>query len=830
MSGISSLSSQLTYSSNGMAGLASGMDTTSLVEEMLAGAQAKIDAQYEDKAVLEYQQEMYRDVATMLRNLQSSYFDFVNPTTNLLSTTFFNQYEPELDSIMSNYLSVEAGSNYNGDELTVDYIRQLASNTVVTSATELTDATMSGTVDLSKLTDSRITIGVEGGANTEITLRGDTADEVRTNLASDLASIGVTVEETEDGTLTLSASSGATVNVVSATSIATSMTGLRAGDSGDDIELEFAKAPSSFELSMNLDGITKTLTIDASTSSVNELVDSLNEQIKSAFGNGISVTTDGSEIVFETIQANGDPDKSRQLTISSSGVATSALGVRNGGSTKVSTSTKLSDINFAQGLTPGADGNYNFSINGVDFSFTNDSTLSEVINEVNNSDAGVKMSYSSLSDRITIERTDSGAGLDIEMSDTEGNLLSNLFGTGNGAAATMTAPLDANELIAPEGSDLTVNFDLGSDFPPIAINLAGKSISQVVEELEAQIQEYQAPPEANVSYDPETGRLAITGITNYPVIITGSNEQASEKLAELFGSSTVSMAGTGETLGNKVDGQNAILSINGVETERSSNDFTVSGLQVELKEVNWDGVSEKPAAAEIQVNHDTDSIVDGILSFVDEYNKIVEEINSLITAETTYKDYPPLTDEQKAELTDSEIAAWEEKAQEGLLRNDDILSEVLSSMRSALYQKPEGAEFALYDFGIETTSDWKDGGKLTVDETLLREMVGKHSDELSELFTTEETGLANVLEGIIDRAVNTSTASPGSIVNVAGYTGMVEDSYTIGREQNSIDDYIERLELSYQMEYDRYWSDFNAMEMAIASLNQQSSWLASQFA
>ncbi len=829
MSGISSLSSQLTYSSNGMAGLASGMDTTSIVEEMLQGAQAKIDAQYADKAILDYKQEMYRDVATQLRNLQSSYFDFVNPTTNLMSATFFNQFSPEIDSIMSQYMSVEAGSSYNGDDLTIDYIRQLASNTEITSATELTDATITGAVDLSKLTDSRITIGVEGGASSEITLHGSTAEEVRANFASDLASLGITVEESESGEITLSAGEGNTVEVVSATSIATSMTGLRADQSGDSLDVSFATAPSSFSLTMNLDGISKSLTIDASVSSVEELTNSLNEQIKSSFGNGINVTTNGSEIIFETVQANGDPDKSRQLTISSSGIATDALGVRNGGSTKISTNTKLSDINFSEGLTPGADGNYNFSINGVDFSFTGDSSLNDVINAVNSSSAGVELSYSTLSDRMTIERTDSGAGLDIVMSDTEGNLLSNLFGAGNGAAATMISPLDKDELIAPEGTDLTVNFDLGSEFPPIAINLAGKSISQVVEELEAKIQEHQAPPEANVSYDPETGRLAITGITNYPVIITGNNAQASEKLAEIFGSSTVSMEETGETFGNKIDGQNAILSINGVETERNSNDFSVSGLQIELTAANWDGVSEKPAGAEIQVNHDTDAIVDGLMSFVEDYNKIVDELNTLVNADTTYKDYPPLTDEQKQELSDSEVALWEEKAREGLLRNDDILTGILSEMRTALYQQPEGAEFALYEFGIETTSDWRDGGKLTVDETLLREMVNKHSDELSELFTADETGLAFTLESIIDGAVNTSTANMGSIVAEAGYTGMVANNYSIGRDQNSIDDYIERLELSYEMEYDRYWSDFNAMEIAIASLNQQSSWLASQF-
>ncbi len=835
MSGITSTSSYLSAGSNGMAGLVSGMDTTSMVEEMLAGTQAKIDKQNENKTILQYQQEMYRNTATILRNLQSNYFDFINPETNLLSSSFFNQFSPSVDSSMSNIFSVEAGSDYNGDQLSIDYVRQLATKTSVTSANELTDATIGGTVDLSVLSDSSMTIGIEGGASREITLRGSTAEEVRANFTSDLASIGITVvEDEESGSLSLSAGEGKNVEVTAATGIAAAMTGLSAGTKGgadgDALGVTFSTAPTEFDLNLNLDGITKSLTIDASISTVDELVNSLNEQIKSAFGNGITVTASGNEISFETVQANGTPDKSRQLTIHSSGIATDMLGVRNGGSTKISTGTALSDINFAGGITAGADDSFNFTINGVDFSFTSESTLEDVIDAVNSSEAGVEMRYSALSDRITMERTDSGAGLDIEMSDTSGNLLANIFGSGSGVATTMSSPIGSDELIAPAGTDMTVSFNLGAEFPPIAINLAGKSISQVAEELQAQIHEHQAPPEANVSYDPDTGRLAITGITSYPVIITGNNDQATQKLAELFGSGSVSMSATAATLGNKVDGQNAILSINGVETERSSNDFNVSGLQVELKEANWDGVSTKPVATDIDVDQDTDAIIDGILKFVEDYNKVIEEMNDLVTADTSYKDYAPLTAEQKKEMSESEIELWEEKAREGLLRNDDILTGIMQELRTALYQKPEGAEFALYEFGIETTEDWQDGGKLQVDETKLREMVNLHSDELADLFTDEESGLAVKIEAILDDAVRTSTANPGSIVSVAGNTGMIENNFLLGREQLSIDEYIERLELSYQNEYDRYWAQFNAMEQVIANMNSQSSWLASQFA
>ncbi len=829
MSSISSLSA----SSNGFSGLVSGMNTTELVEKMLEGTQYKLDSQAEEKSVLELKQQLYRDVASQLLSFQSRFFDFANPTTNLLSTTFYNQNSVDISEDISKYLSVDASTAYSGEDITIDYIRQLASATTVTSANTLTDSTIEGTIDLSVLTDTSIEIGVAGGSSVSINLTGSTSEEVRANLESQLAGIGITLEEDPDsGELSLTAGEGKEVEIISASTLATKMTGLSAGKKADSIEVRTDAVPTEVTLKMNLDGVTKNIKIDTSVSNMDDLVNNLNESISNAFGNGVRASGSGDTIKFETVLANGQPDTNRQVTLSSDDkVATEALGIASGTSSKVSQTTKLSDINFTNAPTPNADNTYEFNINGVDFKFGADATLKQVIDTVNNSDAGVTMSYSSLSDKMTVVRDDTGAGLDITMSDTSGNLLSSLFGTGNSVATTMTDPLGRDELIAPEGTDLTVSFDMGSsEYPPLSINLAGKSMSQVVEELEELIRENQSPPEANVNYDPETGRLTITGVASAPVLITGTNPEATAKLAEMFGASEVSLGAEAPTLGNKVEGQNAIVSINGSETERNVNDFEVSGLSIELKETNWDGnPATKPESTNINVEQDIDAVVEGVLSFVNEYNKIVEELYDLTNEPTTYKDFPPLTTEQKNEMTDNEIALWEERAKEGLLRNDDIINDVLQDMRTTMYSKPEGAEFALYEFGISTTENWREGGILVVDETMLREMVQKNPDELEKLFTDEEGGLANALDEIIDNAARQSSASPGSLVSTAGYEGMADSQFTIGREIESIEERIEQLERTYEMEHDRYWSEFNAMEQIIANMNSQSSWLASQF-
>ena len=56
-------------SSNGFSGLASGLDTESMVEKMLANVQAKIDKQNGLKQQVEWKQEIYREIITQINYL-----------------------------------------------------------------------------------------------------------------------------------------------------------------------------------------------------------------------------------------------------------------------------------------------------------------------------------------------------------------------------------------------------------------------------------------------------------------------------------------------------------------------------------------------------------------------------------------------------------------------------------------------------------------------------------------------------------------------------------------------------------------------------------------
>src|SRR5699024_400759 len=93
-----------------------------------------------------------------------------------------------------------------------------------------------------------------------------------------------------------------------------------------------------------------------------------------------------------------------------------------------------------------------------------------------------------------------------------------------------------------------------------------------------------------------------------------------------------------------IDGQNAIFTVNGLQTERSSNTFDMNGVTFTLKET-FD------AAVSFTVGNDTEAVMDNIKEFVTQYNELIEQINGKLN-EQVNRSYQPLTDEEKEELSE----------------------------------------------------------------------------------------------------------------------------------------------------------------------------------
>ena len=88
-------------------------------------------------------------------------------------------------------------------------------------------------------------------------------------------------------------------------------------------------------------------------------------------------------------------------------------------------------------------------------------------------------------------------------------------------------------------------------------------------------------------------------------------------------------------------------------------------------------------AVSATVNTDTQGIYDKVKDFLTQYNALINEMTSLYNADSA-KGYDPLTSEEKDAMSDSEVELWENKIKASLLRRDDTLSSLISSMTTAV--------------------------------------------------------------------------------------------------------------------------------------------------
>lgn len=273
--------------------------------------------------------------------------------------------------------------------------------------------------------------------------------------------------------------------------------------------------------------------------------------------------------------------------------------------------------------------------------------------------------------------------------------------------------------------------------------------------------------------------------------------------------------------GHTQTGSDASFTLDGVTTSRSSNLFTIDGIQYTLNESTTSSI-------DISVGTDITDVKDTIVKFVDEYNKMIEELNDLVKEEKYY-DFKPLTDEQKEEMSDEEIEKWEEKAKSGILRGDDIIEKTIRDFRNALIEKESDLGISLYDLGITTSTNYMNGGQLVIDEDKLDEVLSTRADDVAQLFTDKDKGIGTKMEAVMDYAIKPIGETKGMLLQKAGLKGTATEAENV--LSKAIKDYDERIdELLEDLNRaeDAYYAKFAAMEVALQRMNSQSSWLAGQ--
>lgn len=284
-------------------------------------------------------------------------------------------------------------------------------------------------------------------------------------------------------------------------------------------------------------------------------------------------------------------------------------------------------------------------------------------------------------------------------------------------------------------------------------------------------------------------------------------------------------------------GQNAVFTVNGIETERTSNTFSISGYNITLKEKFDQG-----PAVTITATSNVDEMVDKVKDFVKTYNGFVKDLMDQ-TNETRYRDYPPLTDEQRKELSESEVKLWDEKAKSGLLSRDSILRDGLSNMRSLLYQSNPAVEDTnyntLYKIGITTTQNYNDGGMIEINEEKLRQALTENPDAVEQLLTSTgnkngtvtkvnpDTGVEETIttdtRGFVKKLRDSLEGFKLAIEDKAGRANMADEKFSIGRDLKATTERMDNLKRRLETIEQMYWKQFTAMEQAMNKASEQSS-------
>lgn len=245
---------------------------------------------------------------------------------------------------------------------------------------------------------------------------------------------------------------------------------------------------------------------------------------------------------------------------------------------------------------------------------------------------------------------------------------------------------------------------------------------------------------------------------------------------------------------------------------------------------------EKGESVTFTSKSDTDTIVDAIKQMVEDYNKIVTEVKGAYSdmplQRTNGSKYEPLTEEQKADMSESEIEAYEEKAKTGLLFGDNDLSSLYNALRSAVAPGGNDGSF-LRSIGINTS--YSEGlTTIELDETALREALETNPDGVKDAFTKSKEngasrdGLMTAIQKVTDRYAATTGATKGILIEKAGskYSPTAALDNALLDQMNEIDDQIETWQSKMSDKVDYYTNKFTQLEMLIQQMNSQSSTLA----
>lgn len=374
-------------------------------------------------------------------------------------------------------------------------------------------------------------------------------------------------------------------------------------------------------------------------------------------------------------------------------------------------------------------------------------------------------------------------------------------------ATNTTNTLDLNEIA---NNKVVINGNL--------IDLSGKnSKEEVVNHLNKVLKEQ---------------RIGITAsIQDEKIIITSNNAGSKYDINVQVGSSDIK-------LGENGSDSNIIIknSKGGIYTHTGiSNSITLDG-------VTFNFVGDIPDEG-ISVNGKSNvtEIKDNLVNFFNDYNKLIEKLNTL-TTEKRNRNFNPLTSEQKKEMSEDEIKLWNEKVEKGQLSRDSDLTRITNSLKMSMRTLVDGSELNLEKIGIKPVSDYQGtkNGTFTIDETKLEKALVDNTEEVMNFFIKSKpsvedmpdsqkyskTGLMNRLKDIL---YNETVTVSSSLIKKAGVDGSVASfNNEITRSIEKYEQKILDMEKDFARREQALYSKYASLETMMNKYNSQQSYLSQQ--
>ncbi len=276
----------------------------------------------------------------------------------------------------------------------------------------------------------------------------------------------------------------------------------------------------------------------------------------------------------------------------------------------------------------------------------------------------------------------------------------------------------------------------------------------------------------------------------------------------------------------RVDGQDAIVEINGAQYVSTTNEITVNGLTINaLATTGNDEIT-------VNVSNNTQGLYDKIKDIIKDYNELINEMTKLYNAGTS-RGYEPLTSEEKDAMTDTEIEEWEKKIKDSLLRRDDSLGSLLNGMSSAMLKSYNinGKNYSLSSFGIHTlgilNSADNEQNAFHIDGNTDDILTSGNADKLMAALTSDPDAVVDFMKQLTSGVYDVINKKMSS-TSLSSFN-MVYNDKEMAREYSDYTKTISKWEEKLQKMEDSYYKKFAAMESALATLQSQQSYLASLF-